>query len=159
MDKAKSFAEKLGITFKSNEVYESYSIGSNTVSPLDMAGGYSAFGNNGLYTKPHFVQKVVLADGAVVNFAEKSKRVMQDYTAYMVTDMLRTVVNVGTGTTANVPDWMLPGKQVQPILMKKHELNMDTQAQLQMIAGLQGIHLNTPWLSGRVTLKTDRVTI
>ena len=60
MDKAKSFAEQLGITFKSNEVYESYSLGSNTVSPLDMAGGYSAFGNNGLYNKPHFVQKVVL---------------------------------------------------------------------------------------------------
>ena len=110
MDKAKSFAEKLGITFKSNEVYESYSIGSNTVSPLDMAGGYSAFGNNGLYNKPHFVQKVVLADGAVVNFAEKSKRVMQDYTAYMVTDMLRTVVNVGTGTTANVPGLDVAGK-------------------------------------------------
>ncbi|RDW16595.1 penicillin-binding protein [Oceanobacillus arenosus] len=110
MDKAKSFAEQLGITFKSNEVYESYSIGSNTVSPLDMAGGYSAFGNNGLYNKPHFVQKVVLADGAVVNFAEKSKRVMQDYTAYMVTDMLRTVVNAGTGTTANVPGLDVAGK-------------------------------------------------
>ena len=110
MDKAKSFAEQLGLTFKSNEVYESYSIGSNTVSPLDMAGGYSAFGNNGLYNKPHFVQKVVLSDGAVVNFAEKSKRVMQDYTAYMVTDMLRTVVNAGTGTTANVPGLDVAGK-------------------------------------------------
>ncbi len=110
MDKAKSFAEQLGLTFKSNEVYESYSIGSNTVSPLDMAGGYSAFGNNGLYNKPHFVQKVVLSDGAVVNFAEKSKRVMQDYTAYMVTDMLRTVVNAGTGTTANIPRLDVAGK-------------------------------------------------
>lgn len=110
MDKAKSFAEQLGITFKSNEVYESYSIGSNTVSPLDMAGGYSAFGNNGLYNKPHFVQKVVFADGAVVNFGEKTKRVMQDYTAYMVTDMLRTVVNAGTGTTANVPRLDVAGK-------------------------------------------------
>ena len=110
MDKAKSFAEQLGITFKNNEVYESYSLGSNTVSPLDMAGGYSAFGNNGLYNKPHFVQKVVFVDGAVVNFAEKSKRVMQDYTAYMVTDMLRTVVNAGTGTTANVPRLDIAGK-------------------------------------------------
>lgn len=110
MDKAKSFAEQLGITFNNSEVYESYSIGSNTVSPLDMAGGYSAFGNNGLYNKPHFVQKVVLADGAVVNFEEKTKRVMQDYTAYMVTDMLRTVVNAGTGTTANVPRLDVAGK-------------------------------------------------
>lgn len=110
MDKAKSFAEQLGISFNNNEVFESYSIGSNTVSPLDMAGGYSAFGNNGLYNKPHFVQKVVFGDGTAVNFAGESKRVMQDYTAYMVTDMLRTVVNAGTGTTANVPGLDVAGK-------------------------------------------------
>ncbi|SMQ84960.1 penicillin-binding protein 1A [Bacillus sp. OV166] len=110
MDQAKNFAEKLGITFKDNQVYESYSIGSNTVSPLAMAGAYSAFGNNGNYNKPHFVQKVVLPNGKVVNFTEKSKRVMQDYTAYMVTDMLRTVVNDGTGTTANVLNLDVAGK-------------------------------------------------
>jgi penicillin-binding protein 1A len=110
MDKAKTFAEQLGITFQSNEVYESYAIGSNTVSPLDIAGAYSAFGNNGLYNKPHFVQKVVFGDGTVVNFTEESKRVMQDYTAYMVTDMLRTVVNSGTGTTANIPGLDVAGK-------------------------------------------------
>ena len=38
------------------------------------------------------------------------KRVMHDYTAYMVTDMLRTVVNSGTGTTANVPGLDVAGK-------------------------------------------------
>ncbi|MBU8918415.1 PBP1A family penicillin-binding protein [Bacillus sp. FJAT-29953] len=109
-DKAKNFAEQLGITFKNNQVFESYAIGSNTVSPLAMAGAYSAFGNGGIYNKPHFVQKVVLADGTTVNFAEKPKRVMQDYTAYMVTDMLRTVVDAGTGTTANIPGLDVAGK-------------------------------------------------
>ncbi|MFJ7729683.1 transglycosylase domain-containing protein [Neobacillus sp. NPDC097160] len=109
-DKAKKFAEQLGITFKNNQVYESYSIGSNTVSPLAMAGAYSAFANNGMYNKPHFVQKVVFPDGTVVNFAGKSKRVMYDYTAYMVTDMLRTVVNSGTGKSANVPGLEVAGK-------------------------------------------------
>ncbi|MED4207248.1 transglycosylase domain-containing protein [Neobacillus mesonae] len=110
MDKAKEFAEQLGITFKNDQVYESYSIGSNTVSPLDMAGAYSAFANNGIYNKPHFVQKVVFPDDKVVHFAGKAKRVMHDYTSYMVTDMLRTVVNVGTGKTANVPGLDVAGK-------------------------------------------------
>jgi penicillin-binding protein 1A len=110
LDKAKNFAEQLGITFNKNEVFESYSIGSNTVSPLAMAGAYSAFGNGGIYNKPHFVQKVVLADGTTVNFTEKPKRVMQDYTAYMITDMLRTVVDAGTGKTANIPELDLAGK-------------------------------------------------
>ncbi|MGG1679989.1 transglycosylase domain-containing protein [Neobacillus sp. NRS-1170] len=110
LDKSKSFAENLGITFKNDQVYESYSIGSNTVNPLAMAGAYSAFANNGVYNKPHFVQKVAFPDGTVVSFAGKSKRVMHDYTAYMVTDMLRTVVNEGTGKTANVPGLDVAGK-------------------------------------------------
>lgn len=110
MDKAKTFAENLGITFHNHQVYESYAIGSNTVNPLQMAGAYSAFGNGGVYNKPHFVQKVVLANGKIVGFAEKPKRVMKDYTAYMVTDMLRTVVDAGTGKYANVPGLDVAGK-------------------------------------------------
>jgi penicillin-binding protein 1A len=110
MDKAQTFAENLGITFVNNKVYESTAIGSNTVNPLEMAGAYSAFGNKGVYNKPHFVQKVVLADGTVIDFTPKPKQVMHDYTAYMVTDMLRTVVNSGTGTAANVPGLDVAGK-------------------------------------------------
>lgn len=110
-EKAKTFAEQLGITFKNDKVYESYAIGSNTVSPLEMAGAYSAFGNGGQYRKPHFVQKVVFPDGKVVNFnEEKPKQVMADYTAYMVTDMLRTVVNDGTGKLVKVPGLDIAGK-------------------------------------------------
>jgi penicillin-binding protein 1A len=110
MDKAKIFAEQLGISFDKNQVYESYAIGSNTVNPLEMAGAYSAFGNNGVFNKPHFVQKVIFPDGKVTNFTPKPKRVMHDYTAYMVTDMLRSVVDSGTGTTANVPGLDVAGK-------------------------------------------------
>ncbi|MDQ0201225.1 transglycosylase domain-containing protein [Neobacillus ginsengisoli] len=110
MEKAKSFAEHLGITFKNNQVYESNAIGSNTVNPLEMAGAYSAFGNNGVYNTPHFVQKVVFPNGKVVSFTPQPKRVMHDYTAYMVSSMLWTVVNSGTGTTANVPGLNVVGK-------------------------------------------------
>lgn len=110
MDRAKNFAESLGIPFANNQVYESYAIGSNTVNPLEMAGAYSAFGNNGVYHQPHFVEKVVFPDGKTVNFTPQPKRVMHDYTAYMVTDMLRTVVNSGTGTTAKVPGLDVAGK-------------------------------------------------
>ena len=73
MDKAKNFAEHLGVTFANNQVYESYSIGSNAVNPLEMAGAYSAFGNNGVYNEPHFVQKVVFPDGTVTNFTPRTK--------------------------------------------------------------------------------------
>ncbi|MBS4203551.1 transglycosylase domain-containing protein [Lederbergia citrea] len=138
LDIAKSFAEQLGITFKNNQVYESYSIGSNTVSPLAMAGAYSAFGNGGIYNKPHFVRKVVLADGTTVNFAEQPKRVMQDYTAYMVTDMLRSVVNDGTGKAANVPGLDVAGKT--------GTTNFDAQTRAKY--GYPNSAINDSWFAG-----------
>lgn len=112
LDKAKKFSEALGIPYPDGKVYESYSIGSNTVSPIQLAGAYGAFANQGVYTKPHFVSKVVMPDGKVIDFKPNSKRVMQDYTSYMVTDMLRGVLNApnGTGKLAAVPGEDIAGK-------------------------------------------------
>lgn len=66
LDKAKQFANNLGIPLK--DIYESYAIGglSKGVSTLEMAGAYSAFGNNGIYIAPHAVTKVKLRDGTVI---------------------------------------------------------------------------------------------
>ncbi|MBM4763823.1 PBP1A family penicillin-binding protein [Bacillus sp. B15-48] len=112
LEKAKTFSEALGITYPNGEVYESYSIGSNVVSPLELAGAFGAFAHEGIYTKPRFVAKVEFPDGKVVDFQTESKRVMQDYTAYMVTDMLRGVINApnGTGRLAAIPGVDLVGK-------------------------------------------------
>ncbi|PEF21442.1 PBP1A family penicillin-binding protein [Bacillus pseudomycoides] len=109
LSKAQSFAESLGIPFKKDAV-ESTAIGTNEVSPTEIAGAYATFGNDGKYTKPHFVKKVVYPDGKSQSFEPKSKRVMEDYTAYMITDMLRSVVSSGTGTAANVSSLDVAGK-------------------------------------------------
>ncbi|MDQ6600868.1 PBP1A family penicillin-binding protein [Bacillus salipaludis] len=110
IDRAKNFAKQLGITFDHDQVYESTAIGSNAVNPLEMAGAYSSFANKGIYNQPHFVQKVVYPNGKVVSFKPKPKQVMHDYTAYMITDMLRDVVDAGTGKAANVPGLDVAGK-------------------------------------------------
>ncbi|MGG2066336.1 PBP1A family penicillin-binding protein [Bacillus sp. S14(2024)] len=110
LNKAQSFAEGLGMTFGQDGVHESTAIGSNSSSPLDLAGAYASFGSGGVYHKPHFVTKVVYPDGKEVNFTPKGKRVMKDYTAYMITDMLRSVVDSGTGKAANVPSLDVAGK-------------------------------------------------
>ncbi|KZD32239.1 Multimodular transpeptidase-transglycosylase [Bacillus cereus] len=109
ISKAQGFAEGLGIKF-GKEVHESTAIGTNEGSPTEVAGAYATFGNDGKYTKPHFVKKVVYPDGESKSFEPKSKRVMEDYTAYMVTDMLRSVVTSGTGTAANVDSLDVAGK-------------------------------------------------
>src|SRR5699024_10961451 len=73
-------------------------------------GAFSAFGNEGVYTEPYAVTKVEFEDGSVVDLKPKSEPVMEDYTAYMVTDMLKDVVDRGTGTNANVSHLPIAGK-------------------------------------------------
>ncbi|MCL6588037.1 MAG: penicillin-binding protein, partial [Anoxybacillus sp.] len=109
-ERARQFANKLGMGFDS--IYESYAIGGleRGVSPLQMAGAYSAFGNNGVYIKPHAVTKIVFPDNTEMDLTPKPKVAMKDYTAYMITDMLKTVVQSGTGTLANVPGLHVAGK-------------------------------------------------
>jgi penicillin-binding protein 1A len=111
LDRAKDFAVSLGIPL--DEIFESYAIGGfkTGVSPLEMAGAYSAFGNNGFYTTPHAVKKIKLRDGTMIDTAPEAKIVMKDYTAFMITDMLKSVlVSPGTGTRAKVPGLPIAGK-------------------------------------------------
>ena len=67
LDKAKEFANGLGL--KLREVYESSAIGGLDmgVTTLQMAGAYSAFGNNGYYTEPHAVKEIEFRDGTKIN--------------------------------------------------------------------------------------------
>ncbi|KXY38630.1 penicillin-binding protein [Bacillus cereus] len=109
INRSKGFSEKLGITFNVAPT-ESTAIGTNEASPTEIAGAYAAFGNDGKYTRPHFVKKVIYSDGKSKSFEPKPKRVMKDSTAYMITDMLRTFVSSGLGTTANIGYLDIAGK-------------------------------------------------
>ncbi|MED4462840.1 PBP1A family penicillin-binding protein [Metabacillus fastidiosus] len=112
-EKMKDFAKGLGIPL--NHIYESYSIGGfgeddKGVSPMQMAGAFSTFGNNGVHIEPHTVKKIVLSDGTEVSLEPEAKPAMSDYTAFMITDMMKSVVKSGTGTAAAVPNLNIAGK-------------------------------------------------
>jgi penicillin-binding protein 1A len=112
LDRARDFAVKLGIPLE-ERIFESYAIGgfNKGVSPLQLAGAYSAFGNNGVYVKPHAVKKIVFPDGTEIDMRPEPEVVMKDYTAFMITDMLMSVVEPGgTGVSANVPGLNIAGK-------------------------------------------------
>src|SRR5699024_3752891 len=64
-----------------------------TMTPVELAGAYAAFANQGTYTEPHTVTKVVNLDGEETNLEPSSSKAMEDYTAYMVTDMLKDVIS------------------------------------------------------------------
>ncbi|MFC0014648.1 MULTISPECIES: transglycosylase domain-containing protein [Allobacillus] len=105
--KAAEFAEGLGMELPDSLV-PSDSIGGGDLhtNPLEMAGAFAAFGNEGIYNEPHSVKKVVMSDGEEIEINPESRAAMSDYTAYMITDMLKDVPRIGTGaryTNVNIP--------------------------------------------------------
>ncbi|ABI68419.1 transglycosylase domain-containing protein [Syntrophomonas wolfei] len=80
-------------------------------SPVQMAAAYGAFGNGGLYAKPHFVTRILDADGVeIYRFKPDYHRAMSEETAWLMNSMLQTVVSSGTGTNARVPGVQTGGK-------------------------------------------------
>ena len=70
----------------------------NGVSPLEMAGAYSALANDGVYIEPTFYTKVVDSEGNTVLTAQQETRtVMSSAAAYVVKEVLTEVVRSGAG--------------------------------------------------------------
>ncbi|OEH93878.1 transglycosylase domain-containing protein [Bacillus solimangrovi] len=110
LDNSRDFASGLGLNLP-DAIYESYSIGGfNGLSPMELAGAYSAFGNGGIFNAPHAVTKIEFPDGEIVDMKPEPQAAMSDYTAFMVTDMLKSVMTYGTGTGANVSRLNIAGK-------------------------------------------------
>lgn len=117
LEKAKAFLSQIGINYP--ELYYSNAISSHTsvvdqqygASSENMAAAYAAFANGGIYIKPQYVSKIEFSDGRVVDYAPEETRAMSEVTAYMMTDMLKTVMySGGTGTTAYIPGLNQAGK-------------------------------------------------
>ncbi|ENH97309.1 penicillin-binding protein 1A/1B [Gracilibacillus halophilus YIM-C55.5] len=111
--KAQSFAEGLGIEFATDPIKIGDAIGGTGtgVLPIEMAGAYAAFGNGGTYNEPYAVTKIEYTDeNRTEEYEAESSQAMEDYTSYMITDMLQSVVQSGTGTRANVSGVPIAGK-------------------------------------------------
>lgn len=101
----KKFIKGFGLEPK--EIYESDAIGGGSVnlSPIQMSGIYASFGNNGIYIKPHSIKKIVYRDGNTSKtYTPEPTAAMSDYTAYMVTDMMRDVVSNKRGASGTLAD-------------------------------------------------------
>ena len=111
LDRAKNFLNGLGIDYPS--IHYSNAISSNTTesskqygaSSEKMATAYAAFANGGIYHKPMYINKVVFSDGSEKEFSDPGTRAMKETTAYMMTEMMKTVLTYGTGRSAYLP-WL-----------------------------------------------------
>jgi len=93
--------------------YAPLSLGGLTygVSVLDITAAYAAFPNRGIYTEPRTYTKVLDSAGNVLLENEPVSQVaMQEKTAYYMNNLLRSVVDSGTGTLAKIPNIAVAGK-------------------------------------------------
>ena len=111
LDRAKTFLNGLGIDYPS--IHYANAISSNTTesnkqygaSSEKIAAAYAAFANGGIYHKPMYINKIVFSDGSEKEFSDAGTRAMKETTAYMMTEMMKTVLAYGTGRGAYLP-WL-----------------------------------------------------
>ena len=87
----------------------SLALGSITLSPLDLAGHYSAFAADGIQSEPYLIRQI--RNGNRHYAAEpKHKLITTPQQTYLITSILRDVVLRGTGRSANVQNLEVAGK-------------------------------------------------
>jgi penicillin-binding protein 1B len=91
-----ALARSAGIT--SARGTPSVAIGAYDATPLEMAGAYTIFANDGLRMDPWLVDSVRGSTGDVIaDFTHEKKQVLDPRAAYLTTDLMENVINHGTG--------------------------------------------------------------
>jgi membrane peptidoglycan carboxypeptidase len=112
LDKVKESAVDAGLLEGSltGTSYPSFSIGISDPSAIRMAGAYATFAASGKQRDPYSVQKVTGKDGPLYTHKVETEQAFDAKVADNVTDVLRTVVEKGTGTNAQLPGREVAGK-------------------------------------------------
>lgn len=92
-----TLTKNMGITSDVPAV-PSICLGSFDASVYDMVGAYSVFVNHGVWTEPIYLLRIEDKNGNVIyERRPRIKVVLDEQTAYVMTDMLKAVVQEGTG--------------------------------------------------------------
>lgn len=103
IDKAWDFTKKLGITTIQESDYGAQTgvIGGLAVgvSVEELTNAYGAIPNGGVFNDAYMIEKITDSNGKIVYEHKASpQRVFSEQTAFLMTDMLRTVISAGNGT-------------------------------------------------------------
>ncbi|MGD1951542.1 MAG: transglycosylase domain-containing protein [Leptolyngbyaceae cyanobacterium] len=114
LDNIVSLAQTMGIESELNPV-PGLVLGQSEVTPLEMTGAVSAIANNGLWNRPHGIQRILDSSDCEDNRDRSTCRVIFDFTtdsvdreqevlsastARTMTSFMRGTVNSGTGRSA-----------------------------------------------------------
>ena len=102
-NRVKQYAANVGMNITDDSITTPIGGSGDGFSPLQMAGAYVPFSNGGYYATPKAIKKVYDSEGTEVKSfsTDDRKRVIKESTAYIMTSMLRNVVN-GTASFARI---------------------------------------------------------
>jgi len=87
----------------------SMAIGTYNATPIDMAGAYTAFANNGVKLKPWILASARNAQGDIVaDFAPEARQVLDPRVAYLTQSLLEGVMTYGTASTVRARGFTAP---------------------------------------------------
>ncbi|MBQ8201695.1 MAG: PBP1A family penicillin-binding protein [Clostridia bacterium] len=110
---ARKYLAAVGIELDDRDWNLSLALGSMTygASPVQMAAAYAPFANGGMYYAPYFIERITDQNGVVVyQHQDSGTRVLSSQSAYLLTNLMQTVITSGTGTRLNSAGVSVAGK-------------------------------------------------
>jgi penicillin-binding protein 1A len=105
-----AYAKRMGIEDKL-EPYLSLALGAADLTLLDMTSAYSVYPNGGVRMRPYSFTKITDREGNLLEEGRpEPKDAIRADTAFVMTNLLRGVVQRGTGASAAKLGWPLGGK-------------------------------------------------
>jgi penicillin-binding protein 1A len=105
-DYAQQYIQRFGFSPKQHPAYLPMALGAGSVTPLQMAEGYSVFANGGYRTKAYFIDRIedqsgrVLAKTVPTVAGQNAQQAIDPRNAFIMRSMMGDVVRYGTGFRA-----------------------------------------------------------
>ena len=99
-EQVKRTAKRMGISTDIRAV-DAIALGTSEVIPLEMVSAYAAYANKGVYSKPIAITKIEDRYGNIIReYHPAQYEVLSEETAYLMTNLMQTVMDRGTGGSA-----------------------------------------------------------
>ena len=103
---AQEWIGRFGFDEDKHPAYLTMALGAGSVTPMQMATGYSVFANGGYRVQPHLITRIadykdrILVDSPTAPHPEESQRAIPARNAYVMTSLLQEVTRSGTAARA-----------------------------------------------------------
>jgi penicillin-binding protein 1A len=104
---AQEWVTKFGFDEDKHPAYLTMALGAGSVTPMQMATGYSVFANGGIRIQPHVITRITDHKGKVLVEspampADETNRAISPRNAFVMTSLLQEVTRSGTAAKARV---------------------------------------------------------